>query len=77
MSSKFLDSFPMECTVEVKQSLKRMMAAVHARVTDACEVRGQACGRPDKQKGLEDSPSGDAYIAYPAGVLFHIPVLQG
>lgn len=42
MSSRFLDAFAIECTPEVKQSLKRMMAAVHMQVTGACEVSSEA-----------------------------------
>lgn len=44
VSSRFLDAFAIECTPEVKQSLKRMMAAVHMHVTGACEVSSKAEG---------------------------------
>lgn len=37
VSSKFLDAFPMECSEDVRQALKRMMACVHMQVTAACQ----------------------------------------
>jgi hypothetical protein len=39
VSSKFLDSFPLECsTPGVKMALQHMMASVHMQVTEACQV---------------------------------------
>lgn len=40
VSSKLLDSFPMECTAETRAALKHMMASVHVQVTAACQVGG-------------------------------------
>ncbi|KAL4452763.1 hypothetical protein ABPG75_008425, partial [Micractinium tetrahymenae] len=37
VSSKFLDSFAIECVPEVKGALKQMMASVHMQVTEACQ----------------------------------------
>jgi hypothetical protein len=39
VSSKFLGSFPLECsTPGVKTALQHMMASVHVQVTEACQV---------------------------------------
>ena len=40
VSSKFLDSFTIECTPGVKTALQHMMASVHMQVTEACQVGG-------------------------------------
>ncbi|KAI3432720.1 hypothetical protein D9Q98_004263 [Chlorella vulgaris] len=37
VSSHLLDSFPMDCSQEVKGALKHMMASVHVQVTAACQ----------------------------------------
>lgn len=44
VSSKFLDSFAIECAPEVKGALKQMMASVHVQVTEACKVGSRQLG---------------------------------
>lgn len=61
VSSKFLDSFAIECAPEVQGALKQMMASVHMQVTEACQVcvgwgwvRGWGMGGCVWAAGLQD-----------------------